>query len=93
MAKVTTTVTVDPELREKAKKLGLNLSELIEKGITDALEGPDRRPELPNMCVCGHGRSRHIAVPGVDAFVIYRCYESLHWCSTGNLDQPAEATP
>lgn len=95
MAKVTTTVTVDPELREKAKKLGLNLSEVFEKAIQEALEGPARRPELPNYCLCGHGRSRHIAVSGADSFVIYKCYECLRWCTTGNLNlregRPPEA--
>ena len=56
MAKVNTTLTVDPELRDKAKKAGVNLSELLEKAMQAAVEGPTRVPELPNKCVCGHGR-------------------------------------
>ena len=91
MAKVNTTLTVDPELRDKAKKAGVNLSELLEKAMQAAVEGPTRVPELPNKCVCGHGRSRHVLVNGADAFVIYKCYECLRWCTTGNLDQTTEA--
>ena len=90
MGKVVTSIKVDEELRDKAKKAGVNMSEVIETALRGVVEGTgDRRPELPNMCSCGHGRTRHVSVDGrgvKNVFVIYKCYECQRWCTTGSLE-------
>jgi hypothetical protein len=98
MSKITTSIKLDEELRDKAKKAGINMSEVIEIALRNAVEGPDspdRRPERPNMCSCGHGRSRHVSAEGPgnrgNAFIIYKCYECQRWCTTGSLENKGPA--
>lgn len=87
MARITTSIKVEEDLRDQARRAGLSLSELFEKALREALSGPTAIPTLSMFCVCGHGRTRHITVTGREGFVIYKCYECLRYCTTGQVER------
>lgn len=65
MAKKPTNLSVDPELLKRARALGLNLSEVFERSLSDAIAEKQREKWLADNKEAIEAHNRHVEQHGV----------------------------